>query len=274
MDRISIKGLEIFANHGVFKEENVLGQKFVINIDMYTSTRAAGIRDDLKLSIDYGAICNLVKKTMKEHTYKLIEAVAEEVAANILLSYPTMSEVEVEVEKPWAPVLMPLQTVSVKIRRKRHIAYLGLGSNMGDRESYLDFAIDELNKDEYTKVTKVSDFIETKPYGGVEQDDFLNGCIEVETLHSPDELLHLINAIEKDAGRERFIHWGPRTLDIDILLYDDLVCDEENLHIPHMEMCKREFVLEPLSNIAGYKRHPINGRTIRELLDELERNEE
>lgn len=109
---------------------------------------------------------------MKEHTYKLIEAVAEEVAANILLSYPTMSEVEVEVEKPWAPVLMPLQTVSVKIRRKRHIAYLGLGSNMGDRESYLDFAIDELNKDEYTKVTKVSDFIETEPYGGVEQDDF------------------------------------------------------------------------------------------------------
>ena len=165
MDRISIKGLEIFANHGVFKEENVLGQKFVINIDMYTSTRAAGIRDDLKLSIDYGAICNLVEKTMKEHTYKLIEAVAEEVAANILLSYPTMSEVEVEVEKPWAPVLMPLQTVSVKIRRKRHIAYLGLGSNMGDRESYLDFAIDELNKDEYTKVTKVSDFIETEPYG-------------------------------------------------------------------------------------------------------------
>ena len=72
MDRISIKGLEIFANHGVFKEENVLGQKFVINIDMYTSTRAAGIRDDLKLSIDYGAICNLVEKTMKEHTYKLI----------------------------------------------------------------------------------------------------------------------------------------------------------------------------------------------------------
>mgnify|MGYP000004793679 CR=1 FL=1 len=156
MDRISIKGLEIFANHGVFKEENVLGQKFVINIDMYTSTRAAGDAGMImKLSIDYGAICNLVEKTMKEHTYKLIEAVAEKVAANILLSYPTMSEVEVEVEKPWAPVLMPLQTVSVKIRRKRHIAYLGLGSNMGDRESYLDFAIDELNKDEYTKVTKV-----------------------------------------------------------------------------------------------------------------------
>ena len=138
----------------------------------------------------------------------------------------------------------------------------------------LEEVIDELNKDEYTKVTKVSDFIETEPYGGVEQDDFLNGCIEVETLHSPDELLHLINAIERDAGRERLIHWGPRTLDIDILLYDDLICDEENLHIPHIEMCKREFVLEPLSNIAGYKRHPVNGRTIRELLDELERNEE
>ena len=269
MDRISIKGLEIFANHGVFKEENVLGQKFVINIDMYTSTRAAGIRDDLKLSIDYGAICNLVEKTMKEHTYKLIEAVAEEVAANILLSYPTMSEVEVEVEKPWAPVLMPLQTVSVKIRRKRHIAYLGLGSNMGDRESYLDFAIDELNKDEYTKVTKVSDFIETEPYGGVEQDNFLNGCIEVETLHSPDELLHLINAIEKDAGRERFIHWGPRTLDLDILFYDQEIIDMPDLHIPHIDLHNRDFVLVPMNQIAPYLRHPVLNQTISQLLDSL-----
>ena len=70
------------------------------------------------------------------------------------------------------------------------------------------------------------------------------------------------------------IYLFPRTLVIVIFLYDDLFCDEENLHIPHIEMCKREFVLEPLSNIAGYKRHPVNGRTSRELVDELERNEE
>lgn len=274
MDRISIKGLEIFANHGVFQEENVLGQKFIININMYMSTRVAGIYDDLKQSVDYGAICGLVEKTMKEHTYKLIEAVAEAVASKILLAYPLIQEVEVEVEKPWAPVLIPLQTVSVKINRKRHIAYLGLGSNIGDRESYLDFALDELNKDEYTKITKVSDFIETKPYGGVEQENFLNGCIAIETLRTPEELLNLVNTIEKDAGRERIIHWGPRTLDIDILLYDDLVIDEENLHIPHVEMTKREFVLEPLHSIAGYIRHPLTKKTIEEHYDELKKQQE
>ncbi len=271
MDRIRIKGLEVFANHGVFEEENVLGQKFIVNLDMYMSTRKAGINDDIRESVDYGEVCILVKDAMTSKNYKLIESVAEAIAAEILLKYPEISEVDVEVEKPWAPVMMPLQTVSVKINRKRHRAYLGLGSNIGDRESYLDFAIDELNNDKYTKVTRVSDFIETKPYGGVEQDDFLNGCIEIETLHTPLELLTLINNIEKAAGRERIIHWGPRTLDIDILLYDDIIYDDEKLHIPHVEMAKRMFVLEPLKSIAGSVRHPIYNKTITELYDELKR---
>ena len=140
-------------------------------------------------------------------------------------------------------------------------------------QAFLDMAIDELNKDPYTKVTQVSDFIETKPYGGVEQDDFLNGCLEIETLLSPDELLDLVNGIEFAAGRERIIHWGPRTLDIDILLYDDIVYDDHRLHIPHVEMHKREFVLKPLSAIAGYKRHPLLGSTVSELLEGLETQE-
>ena len=190
-------------------------------------------------------------------------------ASSILLKYQDVQEVDLEIQKPWAPVHMPVDTVSVEIVRKRHVAYLGIGSNMGDKESYLDYAIDELNNDDYTKVTKVSDFIVTEPYGGVKQDDFLNGCLEVETLRTPEELLKLVNAIEAGAGRERRIHWGPRTLDIDILLYDDIVYDSDDLHIPHVEMHKREFVLEPLKNIAAYKRHPLKGLTVSELFDEL-----
>ena len=272
MDKIIIKGLEIFAHHGVFEEENLLGQKFIIDAILYVDTRKAGLTDDIKESVDYGAVCSDIKSIMQEHNYNLIEAVAEKLASGLLIKYSMVRAIDITVSKPWAPVLMPLDTVSVSISRKKHVAYLGLGSNIGDRESYLDFAIDELNKDLYTKVTQVSDFIETKPYGGVEQDDFLNGCIEVETLHEPLELLKLINDIEKSAGRERLIHWGPRTLDIDIILYDDIVYDDEKLHIPHIEMHKRDFVLVPLANIAGYKRHPLLKKTIKELMDASKQN--
>lgn len=268
MDKIKIRGLEIFAHHGVFEEENVLGQKFVVDADLLMSTREAGMKDDLNASVDYGNVCARINQIMQEINYHLIETVAERIAEGILLHYEQVQEVHLELKKPWAPILMPIDTVSVEITRKRHIAYLGLGSNLGDRESYLDFAMDELNKDACTKITKVSDFIETEPYGGVEQDNFLNGCLEIETLHTPLELLDLINEIERKAGRERLIHWGPRTLDIDILLYDDLVYDDERLHIPHIDMHNRLFVLEPLCNIVGYKRHPLLHKTIEEIKEE------
>lgn len=272
MDKINIKGLEIFAHHGVYREETVLGQKFIVDVSMHVSTRAAGRSDDLDKSVNYGLVCNDIQDIMKNKNYKLIEAVAEEIADTILLKYDDVRGVDVTVKKPWAPVLVHVDNVSVAISRKKHVAYLGLGSNMGDRESYLDMAIDELNKDRYTKVTKVSDFIETEPYGGVEQDDFLNGCLEIETLREPEELLELVNSIERDAGRKRIIHWGPRTLDIDILLFDDLVYDSEDLHIPHAEMHKRAFVLQPLSAIAGYKRHPLLGSTVDEMASKLDKN--
>ena len=85
----------------------------------------------------------------------------------------------------------------------------------------------------------------------------------------PQELLERLHEIEQEAHRERLIHWGPRTLDLDILLYDDLVLDTPDLIIPHVEMHKRAFVLEPLHEIAPYKRHPVYGKTVREMLEDL-----
>ena len=273
MDSINIKGLEVFAHHGVYREENVLGQKFVVDVSMQVSTQEAGRSDDIRKSVNYGSVCDGIQKVMKNRNYKLIETVAEEIADMILLTYDDVRGVNVTVKKPWAPVMVHVDTVSVSISRKKHTAYLGLGSNIGDRESYLDMAIDELNKDKYTKVTRVSDFIETEPYGGVEQDDFLNGCLKLRTLLYPYELLAELNRIEKEAGRERIIHWGPRTLDLDIIFYDDLVLEEADLCIPHVEMHKRKFVLEPLGEIAPYKRHPISGKRVCEMLVELNEKE-
>ncbi|MDE5777360.1 MAG: 2-amino-4-hydroxy-6-hydroxymethyldihydropteridine diphosphokinase [Lachnospiraceae bacterium] len=269
MDQITIRNMEIFGYHGVFEEEAFLGQKFIVTAKLFLSVRQAGKTDDLKKSLDYGEACGLIKKLVETERYMLIESLAEEIAEQLLLSFPILCEVEITVKKPWAPVQVSLDTVEVTIRRGWHKAYLSIGSNIGDREGYLDFAIDRLNDMKDTKVTAVADYLETKPYGDVEQDDFLNGALEIETLKTPVELLSSVMAIEKEAGRERAIHWGPRTLDIDILFYDAVIIQEEDLVIPHVEIQKRLFVLEPLSTIAPFYIHPVYRKSVMDLLEEL-----
>lgn len=269
MDKITVKHLELFAHHGVFPEETALGQKFILNLTLYLSTRRAGRSDDLTASIHYGEVSHFATKFLQEHTWKLIESVAEQLARALLLEYPLLEQVDVEVEKPWAPIGLPLETVSVAIHRGWHTVYVALGSNLGDKRAYLDGAVAKLQAHPDCRVVQVSDYLVTAPYGGVEQDDFLNGALELRTLLEPEELLDTLHEIEQAAGRERVIHWGPRTLDLDILLYDDLILDTPTLHIPHKEMSLRDFVLEPMVQIAPWVRHPLLGKTMEELLSAL-----
>lgn len=269
MDRIYIKKLEFFAKHGVFPEENILGQKFLISAVLHTDIREAGKTDDLTKSIHYGEVSHMMKEYLEGHTFSLLERAVETLAEKMLLEIPGLEEVELEMEKPWAPIGLPLETVSVFVRRKWHTAYIALGSNMGDREGYLQMAIDSIGQEKGCQVKKISSFIRTAPYGGVEQEDFLNGCAQIRTLLTPQELLETLQGIEKQAGRERKVHWGPRTLDLDIIFYDREVVEEENLQIPHIEMAKRDFVLIPLREIAPFLRHPITGKTVGEMAEEL-----
>ena len=126
-----------------------------------------------------------------------------------------------------------------------------------------------INDDDMCIVNKVSSFIITPPYGYTEQDDFLNGAIKIQTLYSPKMLLAFLQDIEKKANRVRQIHWGPRTLDLDILLYDDVICDDDILTIPHPELHKRDFALIPLKEIAPNCVHPLYNKRISELLSEI-----
>lgn len=270
MDRIHIKDLELYCNHGVFPEENKLGQKFLISVTLYTDVREAGKTDDLTKSIHYGEVSHFIREYMQNRTCKLLETVAEGLARQLLLEVPGLQKVRLEVKKPWAPIGLPLDTVSVEIERSWHRAWLSIGSNMGDKKAYLEEAVKALEEDLDCQVEKVSDFLITEPYGMVEQDEFLNGALQIRTLYTPRELLNRIHEIEAGAGRKRMIHWGPRTLDLDIIFYDDLILDEEDLHIPHVEMHRRNFVLDPMSRIAPWKRHPLLLKTVEELKGELD----
>lgn len=271
MDQIRINGLEIYANHGVFEEEKKLGQKFIVNCVMFLDTRDAGLSDDLEKSIHYGEVCSEITKFMAKHTYSLIESVAEYLAAHLFMKFELIRGMDLEIVKPWAPIGLPVQSVSVAIHREWTKAYISFGSNMGDRLRHIKTGIEELGKIGGCRILHISDYILTKAYGVIEQDDFLNGCLEMETLLEAEELLFVLNQIEENEKRERLLHWGPRTLDLDILFYGKQVIDSENLMIPHVDLQNREFVLSPMVQLAPYFRHPILGKTMKELLDELEK---
>jgi dihydroneopterin aldolase/2-amino-4-hydroxy-6-hydroxymethyldihydropteridine diphosphokinase len=157
----------------------------------------------------------------------------------------------------------------VAIHREWHEAYIAVGSNMGDSREHIAKALSQLEKHKDIQVTKVSGLLETLPYGGVEQDNFVNGMFEIRTLLTPEELLRELHKIEASEGRERKIHWGPRTLDLDIIFYDDLIYSSEDLVIPHVDMENRYFVLKPLSELTPNFRHPITHKTVAQMLAEL-----
>ncbi|WP_226677511.1 2-amino-4-hydroxy-6-hydroxymethyldihydropteridine diphosphokinase [Rossellomorea aquimaris] len=148
-------------------------------------------------------------------------------------------------------------------------AYISLGSNMGDRESYLEKAINILGSHGKIEVTKRSSMYETDPVGFTEQDQFLNMVIEIRTSLSPETLLHQCLQVEIDLGREREFKWGPRIIDLDILLYNHLMVESEDLLIPHPRMQERAFVLIPLLEVAPRIEHPSINAPFVEFLDEI-----
>ena len=150
------------------------------------------------------------------------------------------------------------------LKENLHTAYIALGSNLGDKEENLRRAL-ELLEERGVEVVKTSSFICTEPYGVTDQPQFLNGVCEVRTSLEPLELLHTLLDIEQEMGRVRLRHWGERNIDLDLLLYEDVVLDTEELKLPHPDMLNRDFVLLQLAEIAPELVHPILQKSIEEL---------
>lgn len=273
MDNIIIEDLKIYAHHGVFDFEKKNGQYFYVSAVLYVESDVAGNTDKIQNTVNYAEVCELINDCMRSNTFNLIEAAAEYTSCMILRTFDMVREIELEIKKPDAPVEFVFKNISVRICRKWHRVYLGIGSNMGDRQKYLETVPEAIKNNEDCRLRKVSDFIETEPLtdedSPVEQGNYLNGCIELDTLLCPYEFLKFVNDIENAAGRTRTIHWGPRTLDVDILLYDNIIMAEDDLVIPHHEMCRREFVLKPLAQIAPYAVYPLTGERIVDIYRKL-----
>ncbi len=148
------------------------------------------------------------------------------------------------------------------------IAHIGIGSNLGDREENCLKAL-RLISAKAGSVRRQSSVRETEPWGLEDQPKFFNMAAEIETEAGPHELLEILKKIEREMGRKETYRWGPRTIDLDLLFFDDVIMDTPDLRIPHPLLHEREFVLRPLSEIAPDKVHPILKKTVRELFSEI-----
>lgn len=264
MDCCRVDGLELYAYHGVFPEEKKLGQRFILNIGLDTDLQSAGLTDALTSAVHYGEVAQKAAALFTEKSYDLIERAAEVVAIGLLKAFPSVKKAEIQIIKPGAPIGLAPATVSVCVERQRHEALIGMGSNLGDREETIRQALAKI-EDAYTEVLAVAPLIGSAPWGVTDQPPFINTVCHIRTYYEPFSLLSHLQDIERDLGRVRHEHWGPRTIDLDILYFDQLVLCSEKLHIPHPYIRERAFVLEPLAACAPHWRDPLDGESMRVL---------
>ncbi len=269
MDHIILKDFEVKACHGVNAEEKIMPQRFLFTVQIATDNFSAAQADNIDATVSYSAVKKRIKTVCESNCFDLIETLAYETAAMILDEFELAKSVRLTVKKPDAPMSGKFDYVAVCTERGWHKAYLALGSNLGDRAANLDFAVRRLKQARGIKNVVESERLDTEPYGGVAKGMFVNSAVMLDTYLTPQELLKIAMQIESDCGRVRVEHWGDRTLDIDILLYDDEVISSPTLIIPHPEMHLRRFVLEPLSAIAPYALHPLLNKRVSELIKDF-----
>ena len=271
LDQIRLIGVTARGRHGVFPEERRDGQDFTVDVVLHLDTTPAADSDDVADTVHYGDLAGRIADVVRGEPVDLIETLAARIAASCVASSDSggVQAVDVVVHKPQAPIAEPFTDVVVAIRRSRAellpgspvepteagvldrrpehpvTAVLALGTNLGDRTATLRTAVDELRAVDDIEVERVSPVVETDPVGGPDQPDYLNAVVLVRTGLSARELLLACQRIETGHGRKRTVRWGPRTLDIDLIRYGELISTDPVLELPHPRADQRAFVLAP-----------------------------
>ncbi|MBI4934836.1 MAG: 2-amino-4-hydroxy-6-hydroxymethyldihydropteridine diphosphokinase [Actinobacteria bacterium] len=255
MDRVLIDDLRVLTVIGALPHEREIAQPLRIDLSIGLDLRNAGRSDELNDTVHYGLVCERVAEMCRDSKDILLERLAAKIA-DVVLEFDLVEVVDVTLTKLRPPIAEEVQSTSVVITRSRaeaaappledHEVIVALGSNLGDREGYLRFAVAELGN-----VVAMSQVYETEPIGGPDgQGAYLNMVVKVQTSLDPYAFIRRCQRIEANALRQRVVHWGPRTLDVDMLFYDDVHIDSERLTVPHPRINERRFVLTPLSEVA------------------------
>lgn len=251
-DRIFVNGLRDMALIGVLPDERLARQQVQVDLEIEADLAVAASTDDLDTTVNYGEVADAVRALVTGTKDLLLERLAGRIA-RCVLGFDGVEAVTVRVTKMHPPIDGDIDTTAVQLRRRRmvscpegpHRAVVAVGSNLGDRVAHLRLALARLGE------VTASSVWETAPVGGPDgQDAYLNMVVAFDTDLDPWALLRRLHEIEAEAGRVRLEHWGPRTLDLDLLFHDDTSVSGRGLRLPHPRFAERRFVLEPLAEVA------------------------
>ncbi len=300
LDRLAVEGIRVTGHHGVLDSERETGQLFKADVVAHVSTRAAALRDDLSKTVNYSDIADRAAEVLAGDPSQLIETVAEHVARAVLEMdgvfcvdvrihkpqaplHVEFKDVSVTIRRDvrtgglWAdrrigssagmsddPLALDAQPPALDRfdeRPQRPVpVLLAIGGNIGDVEQTLRQTVEELDRFMGIEVLATSALVESAPAGGPPQPDYLNAVVRIETVKSPRELLGVCHGLEIVHDRERIEPHGPRTLDIDIVDYDGLVGQAEDLTLPHPRAHERAFVMVPWAQMEPEAELPEVGR--------------
>ena len=275
---VKIENLEVYAYHGLNPEEQELGQRFLFNIYMQIlgdqAVESEPGSEDIEQTVNYSKVSKFVCAWNREHKCELIETAAASVCREILLNFDTVYAVTVEIKKPHAPIReMHFDYVSVEKSLAWHDVYLSLGSNSEDKNERLEQALKELSGIPGIRIILKSDTHSYPAVGQGYEGIFLNNAVYIKTFLSPKELFITLRESERRLGRDRSKEKGIRSIDIDILMYESITDADDCLILPYPDFEDQRYTLEPMCEIAPNLYHPVLMKTMKQLLNELQAEE-